>query len=145
MSRRAAQESVLDDSGLTLEDVAASAAAVWGLVMNQDPDREGEGWMYVARAAVAMFDDGGDTDSSLSWKDFAGMLRRAYARSMYPDEEIADFDALPHNVRVAWEYAARHVANLCNMDPQEARRVEQHEQRMAQLGQARLANPEVPR
>lgn len=134
----------LEEDGLSLEIVAASLRRVFTLVATgKEPEEEepGPGWDAVALRAGVMFKDSEESDLSLTVPQFAGMLRLAFARTMDPDFEGEPFEALSPATRVAWETAARHAANLFSMDQQEARRVGQHEDRIADIGRSRLASP----
>lgn len=131
------------DSGLSTDEVAASIAKAFGLVVGQEIDTENPGWVRAAHVGLAMFDGGEDADDVvLSARDFAAMLRKNFARATDDDGEVPAFDTLDRKVRVAWECVARHLANVANFDAQEAKRLEFHEATIADMGLRRLATPE---
>lgn len=136
----------LEGDGLSLDIVAASVRRVFSLVTTGkepeeivDEDDMPPGWKKVAERAGAMYAESGEEDVSLSVPQFADMLRVAFARAENEEFDGPSFDELPAQVRAGWMYAARHAANLFNMDSAEARRLGQHEDRMAGMGREFLS------
>lgn len=143
MARGTTTDEALDECGLTFGDVAISAAKVFGGAsgMTDDIDVEHDGWQAVATVAGAHFQTAEDTEETMSFTQFAQILHKAFARAGDPDQDLPGFDSLTRLLQVAWIAVARHMANVFNMEPAEARRLESHEGAMVDWAKLQIATP----
>lgn len=130
------------DSGISLAAAGESAAKVFAQVSGiEADDAYAEAWEKVASVAAGMYGGPEETEVQLGVAEFAGMLRRAFARATGYEAEIPPMAELPVEHRLAWEGVARHLANVCGMDPEDVRRIEIHEGRIVAMMRQRLARP----
>ena len=123
----------LGESGLTADEAAGSLARVYATLTGTEVPEQLEPWEAVAVRAMAMLD--GDSDTELSFRQLAGMLRRAYGRAC--GLEVDPEDPVPAASAAGWEGVARHAANVFAMGPEEARRLFDHEARIVSFMQAK--------
>lgn len=133
---------VLEDTGLDLDEITATAHRAFHLAMGQDPDGEiHPAWEAVARHVIAMAESDGD-DVQLSFTQVGSLLRREYIRAS--DGDGIDFDGLPgwealtRQHQLAWIAVARHLFNVMSGDPEITRRLNQHEAMIADWAKAQL-------
>jgi hypothetical protein len=79
-----------------------------------------------------VFGETEDNEVSVGAAKLARVLRNAYIRGV-EEEAAVEFDDLPLFSQAAWEGVGRHMVNLFNFEPREARRLEYHEAKMAEL------------
>ena len=149
MSRRSNIEAdPLEDTGLSHEDVATTAAIVYAGIAMVELDVEDPGWAAVYRAAAGMFghyESESEDEVTIPLVQLASQIRRAFARAHDAEGMIPEWAELEPRFRLAWEGVTRHLSNVFGMDNTEARRLGQHEQRMIQfmkdLAAKRAATP----
>lgn len=135
MSRTA--DPALEEAGLTEEIVAASISRVFGKMVGQDEVGEYPGWLSAVRLASTVIGGGGESDVQIHAQRFADDLRHAYSSAIDPDYQPTHVSELSESARLGWQAVARHVCNVFAMDPQEARRLEQHEDNIVQYVKTR--------
>lgn len=134
-------DEVLVENGMKLGAVAASAARVFGLVVSVEMREDSPGWLAVARLANAMFANGMNDNTPITFVAFAEMLRRAFARAEAPGKDLGPFEALKPQVRIAWEAVARHVGSIFNMERDQVKHLGAHEKEMAAFATRGFKNP----
>ncbi len=128
----------LEEAGLTEEAVATSIQKVFGMMISSaEPAGEEQGWLAVVKAASDVFGGGGDSEIVISLPEAADFFRLAYGRALDPDYQAAPAGTLVPAIRDGWQAVTRHLTNLFNLDPQEARKLEQHESRIVEFVKAR--------
>jgi hypothetical protein len=123
---------VLAEIGLDHLDVGASAMRVFARACGAAAE-DGElpdGWVAVSKCAEAMFGGTDDGELSLSFPQFAALLRRGFARAEAAADDLPDFDALAPRARRAWVAVARHLANVFSFEPDDVRKLPEHEDRI---------------
>lgn len=127
------------DSGVSLAAAGESAAKVFAQISEIEADDVyAEAWEKVASVAAGMYGGPDETEVQLGVAEFAGMLRRAFARATGYETEIPPIADLPVQHRLAWEGVARHLANVCGMEVEDVRRIETHEGRIVAMMRHRL-------
>lgn len=134
----------LEEAGLSEDIVAASIARVFGMMVGKelaDDEELSPGWLGVVAQATEILGGSGDDDVVLPLPKFCAALREAYGRRIDPDYQPAPADDLTAEVRFGWEAVARHLCQVFAMDPQEARKLDQHEANIVQFVKKRSATP----
>lgn len=136
MARQAAREETEDD--VDHDMLAATMRRVFLLAsgLKADGIEPDTGWYQAAATAIAMFNDQGDGDMAIRWKDFASMLYRAATRAR--GDEPANFDELPEPARRNWEAAGRHAANLISGGAEAMKQIANHENHWINYGDPEL-------
>lgn len=137
---------VLEECGLDEASVAESVSRVFGMAIDHDgPAGESHGWANVVKAAAGVF--GGDEEKEVQLKlhELSDYFRLAYGRAVDPDYQMSPAATLTSGVRLGWEAITRHLLNVFALDPQEARKLEQHEANVVAFVKKRhTATPKEP-
>lgn len=132
----------LEEAGLDEEVVAGSISRVYGKMVDHQGDEpcgDIEAWTRVVGAATNVLGGSSEADVNIQLSELADHLRTVYGRTLDEDYEPVPAAALPEKVRLGWQAVTRHLVNVFSFDPQEARRLEQHEDKIVEFVRSRSA------